>query len=426
MKYILFIIATLSFTLNVFSQHREIEWLKQEMVVLNLDTNEQFIQDEASLKKAIGNARIVLLGEETHGDGKAFETKVELIEFLHSELDFNVLAFESSLYLAEKSNQLLASSSDPVQMLRRATYPHWSWTVEVQPLLQYISEKSSSNRPLFVSGFDYQEISPVDRETFPMELFNTLKKLDISFSDQTEQNDYFLFYSYLSNSFYNLPKDMSPEILTHQLNVFTTLSEKFISEFDGKKDDDIQLLSKVLRDKVAAAPKRVDELLKKMNNTNVQGLQMQMWRDSIMAANIVWLKEERYPEGKLIIWAANRHIARNIDKTMGDYLFKKYGEDIYSIAFVANKGEWGTIGMKESKTISEAKENTMENIFSMTARENFFLDFRAHENTKRGKWLSNEMIMRPHGYLEESRVWTDIYDSVIFNNLMTRSRLFKK
>src|SRR3546814_1339423 len=111
---------------------------------------------------------------------------------------------------------------------------------------------------------------------------------------------------------------MSPEVLTQQLNVCTTLSEKFISEFADKKGDDIQLLSKVLRDKVAAAPKRVDDLLKRMNKTNVQGQQMQMWRDSIMAANIVWLKEERYREEKLIIWAANRHIARNIDKTMGE------------------------------------------------------------------------------------------------------------
>src|SRR3546814_19939454 len=69
---------------------------------------------------------------------------------------------------------------------------------------------------------------------------------------------------------------MSPEVLTQQLNVFTTLSEKFISEFADKKGDDIQLLSKVLRDKVAAAPKRVDDLLKRMNKTNVQGQQMQM------------------------------------------------------------------------------------------------------------------------------------------------------
>ncbi len=47
--------------------------------------------DLAPLAAAIGDARIVQLGETTHGDGAAFLAKVRLVKFLHQHHGFDVL-----------------------------------------------------------------------------------------------------------------------------------------------------------------------------------------------------------------------------------------------------------------------------------------------------------------------------------------------
>lgn len=43
--------------------------------------------------EAIGEAKIVFIGEQDHGDGSTFPVKADLIKYLHEHKGFNVLAF---------------------------------------------------------------------------------------------------------------------------------------------------------------------------------------------------------------------------------------------------------------------------------------------------------------------------------------------
>src|SRR5690606_20323100 len=78
------------------------DWLRRNAVTLEritpvLDGSDQFA-DLRPLATAIGDARVVVLGEQSHGDGTTFLMKARLVEFLHREMGFDVLAFESGLY----------------------------------------------------------------------------------------------------------------------------------------------------------------------------------------------------------------------------------------------------------------------------------------------------------------------------------------
>jgi hypothetical protein len=76
-----------------------VAWLQKEAIrVRTVDPADEDFRDLEPLKKMIGDARIVMLGEISHGDGTTMLAKSRLVRFLHQQMDFDVLVFESGLY----------------------------------------------------------------------------------------------------------------------------------------------------------------------------------------------------------------------------------------------------------------------------------------------------------------------------------------
>src|SRR5262249_24603315 len=84
------------------SEHRE-----YASTLRTLDPDDTDFSDLRPLRALIRDASIVILGEQTHGDGTTFKAKVRLLRYLHEQLGFDVLAWESGEFDCEMMNRAI-------------------------------------------------------------------------------------------------------------------------------------------------------------------------------------------------------------------------------------------------------------------------------------------------------------------------------
>ena len=147
-----------------------VEWLSTQAIpVRSVDPSDRDFSDLEAFRGVIGDSRMVLLGEQSHGDGTVFLAKTRLIEFLHQEMGFDVLAFESGMFGMKKAWEAMVEERDPGEAFSMGASGIWAGSAQVQPLIGYLGEVVSSDRPLELAGFDSQSASG-SRESLVPEL----------------------------------------------------------------------------------------------------------------------------------------------------------------------------------------------------------------------------------------------------------------
>ena len=134
-----------------------VQWLKTHAIpIASVDPSQEDFADLEPLKELIGDARIVQLGEQSHGDGVCFETKTRLIKFLHQEMGFDVIAFESGLYDCRKAWEAYRRGDNVMSAASDGVFGIWTGSSQTAELWNYIGRKVESDNPLELCGFDCQ------------------------------------------------------------------------------------------------------------------------------------------------------------------------------------------------------------------------------------------------------------------------------
>ncbi len=281
----------------------------------------------SELKKSLRDVEIIALGENTHGLGEVFKAKTELVKFLHQEMGFNLVLFESGFgdgALAWEQLDSLSSTEFTSYFSSNFYYN----SEEIRELVEYVK---SQKKNLKLQGFDSQP----QQNYLIKRMTEIAQPLDsvLAKSVMLEMRNF--------NNLYQFENAKDTLAFNKQRDVF----KAFLTDYDAFLDQNEQELytSGTTKDEIEAIKKSNEIFIKTYSNIEIGS--MMGWpasdnlRDNSMFETIKWFKE-RNPESKIIIWAQNSHIENKTKPNynvnwMGHSLKETYGNKYYSIgAFV--------------------------------------------------------------------------------------------
>ena len=134
-----------------------IDWVRANAIPLKTVEAGNGFEDMRPLGKTIGDARIVALGEATHGTREFFQLKHRMVEYLATELGFSVFAIEANMPEAYRVNDFIENGTgDPKKLLKGMYF--WTWdTQEVLDMILWMRKFNQSGRGhIRFAGFDMQ------------------------------------------------------------------------------------------------------------------------------------------------------------------------------------------------------------------------------------------------------------------------------
>jgi erythromycin esterase len=388
-----------------------VTWLAERASRLrSVDPADGEFHDLEPLRRALKDVRVVMLGEQNHGDGTTFLAKTRLIRFLHERMGFDVLAFESGFYDCAKDGP-------------RGVFPIWAKSRELQPLLDYLGK-----RPIEIAGVDIQSSGA----SLASDLKAYLARIDPKLTDGAEWDRAARVIARLGDSSWELGREPVPP--PQEQAAFAETLERWralIAAHDRTPATEAwsgpfwrQQLASL---RVHAEQTWRTDFAKHASNPAVFAM-----RDRQMGDNLLWLAKERFPKRKIIVWAATFHNARGLGAIetgdpkldrlydgvtpMGEIARRELGGELYSLGFTSFEGESATVFRKSANAIPRPSRGSLEDLLARAGLVHAFVDFRDAPG-----WLRSPLVARLLDHTQMRADWTGVVDGVVFLRSMQRS-----
>ena len=398
-----------------------IGWLETNAHRLHsLDIADDDFSDLEPLAQAIGNASIVTLGEQTHGDGTTLRAKARFVRFLHERMGFDILAFESGLYDVHKVWQQISAGRNARTAARHGIYTIWSFSEQVQPLLDYVETRARSARPLQLAGFDCKSTGASGAGLVD-DLVGFLTANGISIESLPD-------WPRLREQLGQMGARWAPTAADSDLiHAGLDAIGDQIAKLQGAEAEFWRQVFKSIKtyavfwSHIAAGQATLADIA---------------MRDAAMADNLIYLTCVPFFGRKIIVWAATYHNVRNLHlvgdsdpynqiKTMGHIAWEVLGNTIYNIAFLGYEGRTGWAnGSFPEMELERPPRDSLEDFWGETSHDNAFVDLR--HVAAGGEWLKTRLTARPVDPKPIVADMSQLFDAAVFLRSMEPSRRAKE
>jgi erythromycin esterase-like protein len=295
------------------------------------------------LKSELEKADIVLLGEPSHLP-QYYDIKIQLVKYLHEQLNFDVLAFESGLYEMETANSEIKKGESIKSAFENSVFPIWTSTEEFQKFYTYFDSLRTQKDLLEITGFDCQVSASYASNRFVREFEVALRNAKILFNQKCLRT--------LQAQFENLEtgqKGLTDDFNEESLQGLTELAKSIssttsLSVYHQSLLGWIGHFSDLYHNHVF---EKLDKRTWQAGDNNI--------RDSLMAINMIYLHEKKYPGKKIIGWGANGHFGNRVFdlktwdssskdfRGMGFHLKQRLGAKVYFLAVTTDNNFPNTI-----------------------------------------------------------------------------------
>ncbi len=407
--------------------------IKEQSLPLNDESLDKMIE-------AVGEARIVMIGEASHGTSEFYTIRAELSKRLIHQKGFNIIAVEGDWPSAQAVNRYVkgyeeeGASARDVLIKSFNRWPRWMWAnEEVENFTEWLKEQNTSlDKKVGFYGIDlYSLYESID------EVLNFLSenpKYEVDLEHAKKAFTCFEPYNRMPEHYALSAARFTDECISEVSSLLSSL-RSHEERYSDKHEEDLNVIMNALVAKNAEAYYR--EMMQGAISWNI--------RDTHMVEAINELLKYHGEDAKIIIWEHNTHIGDASETDMkneqminvGQLIREQYGRDnTFAIGFGTYEGtviaadSWGD--PLQVINVPPSKLDTWEGQLHAAGEEDKVLLFTEENRELFNDWIGHRAIgvvyhpaYEAFGNYVPSRVGSR-YDAFIFVNRSQALRPLEK
>lgn len=375
--------------------------------------------DIGPLIERIGDARVVLLGESTHGTSEFYRLRARITEELIAHHGFTVVAVESDWPDAARVDAWIRRRT-PIgpPFTPFARFPTWMWrnreTVELVDWLRDYNEAHEGDRPpVRFCGLDLYSLF-----TSRDEVLAFLDSVDTD-AAEVARTRYGCLTPWEQDPAAYGRAVVSEGLVACEPGVVATLTDLLANRMDYV-DGDVHAFDDAAHNALVVA--NAERYYRTMYYGSVESWNL---RDQHMFDTLRAI--EQRAAGGVIVWEHNSHIgdgsatemASRGESNVGQLCREAYGDDAYLVGFGTDRGTvaaastWG--GPMEVKSIRHSHSLSYERVFVDSGIPAFFMHLRDPERRELRSELSTPRLERAIGviYRPETELQSHYFQAVL-------------
>jgi protein-L-isoaspartate(D-aspartate) O-methyltransferase len=329
----------------------------------------------------IGDARVVLMGEASHGTSEFYRMRDRLARALIAEKGFNFVAVEADWPDAARIDHYVRHAEyAPSEWTAFARFPTWMWrNTDVRNFVDWLAAHNANRAPEQRVGFHGLDL---------YSMYNSIRSV-LDYLEEVDPNS-----ARVARERYGCLTPWQSDPATYGRAALT-------GAYRTCEDEVVRMLGDLLRRQSEYALHDGERFLDAVQNARLVANAERYYRIMYYGSRASWnLRDDhmfetledllafRGPASKAIVWAHNSHIGDAAatemlsrgEHNIGHLCRKRFGEGMVSIGFGTDHGtvtaasEWN--GPVEIKSVRPSLPESYEHLCHKTGKPNFVLGLR--------------------------------------------------